>query len=519
MIEYKEEKPLVDRIEELLNYTNDLDCFYKHNEEVLDIYEGNLLPYVEKLMEETLDARYFKLIKHRIVPVNFIQKIVDKLAKSYADSPMRKCEDQDFVDFYEEAMSVDFNMMSAEEYSHLNKGYALKPKLTNRGKLKMDVLAFDKFAVKADDTSDKMLPTVFIEFLGKVEREVVVRRKTVLKEIDCYIAYTDTEIIGYDAAGNQILEVAKELGYKNPIGQIPFIYGNRSRSNITPKQDTDFLKLSKILPLMLSDINGALMFQCFTLIYGIDVEFNDASMNPNAIWDLRSDPKSDKNPQIGTLQPSVDSDKALTFFKNILAMWLDTKGIDAGSIMQLDSQEVASGLAKAMDEMDTTEARKKSITYLEKEEKELFILLAKMNNYWRGVPEAKDLKLKLVDVEKISESMTIEFKEPVAQLDYTSEIKNSIDMLSNGLSYREKEIKRLHPYASEEEIDMIFFEYGEPRHEVGSKDVEDAIDPDKEEELPKEDEEDNQTPEAPADENEANEEAEPMEEEVNEETE
>jgi hypothetical protein len=464
MIDMKEAMSLESRIGEFLDKINDMQEFYCHNEEVLDIYEGNLLEYVEKLMQETLDKRYFNQIRHRVLPINFIQKIVDKLAKSYAESPMRKAEDQDFVDFYTRAMDLDSQMMLAEEYSHLNKGYALKPKLTNKGRLKMDVLPYDKFLVIADDNSDQMCPTVFIEFLGKTERQIIDKNQQENIEIvEEYIAYSDTEIIAFDNSGNKIPHYTESINDINPIGMIPFVYGNRSKSNIVPKQDKDFLKLSKILPLMLSDVNGAIMFQCFTLIYGIDVEFNDAKMNPNAIWDLSSREKSDKTAQIGTLQPSVDSDKALTFFKNILAMWLDSKGIDAGSIMNLDSQTIASGLSKAMDELDTTEARKKSIGFMSKEEKALFKLLARLNNYWMKLPMSKGLNLRIVNEEAIDESIEIEFKEPMAKLDYTTEVNNSINMLNNGLSYREKEIKRLHPYISEDEINLIFEEAGYSR--------------------------------------------------------
>ena len=482
MIEMLEQKPLSSRIGEFVDKIQDYDRFYDHNEEILDIYEGNLLPYVEKLMCETLDARYFELIKHRVLPINFIQKVVDKLSKSYAESPQRKCDDQDFVDEYINRIDLDEKGMLAEEYSHLNRGYAYKPKLTNAGKIKLDVIAMDKFLVIADDPSDKSMPTVFIEFLGKTERMKIVKNKEEIVAVDHFIAYSDTEIVAFDSEGDKIDELTASLGDINPIGVIPFVYGNRSVSNIMPKQDTDFLKLAKILPLMLSDINGAIMFQCFTLIYGIDVEFNDAKMSPNAIWDLKSNAKADKSAQIGTLQPTVDSDKALTFFKNILAMWLDSKGIDAGSIMQLDSQAVASGLSKAMDELDTTEARKKSIQKLAKEEKALFTLLAKLNNYWLTLDLAKDLGLRKVDVEKIEDTIEVEFKEPMAKLDYTSEITNSVTMLKEGLSYREKEVKRLHPFISEEEINQVFFEYGVDRYEIGGKDVEEGVEPSEDEE-------------------------------------
>jgi hypothetical protein len=88
----------------------------------------------------------------------------------------------------------------------------------------------------------------------------------------------------------------------------------------------------------------------------------------------------------------------------------------------------------------------------------------------------------MVDVAKVEDSMEVEFKEPMPKLDYTTEITNSISMLQNGLSYREKEIKRLHPYATDDEINQIFFEYGESRHEIGSSEVEEAVEPSNEEE-------------------------------------
>lgn len=483
MLEMEEVKPLKERIPEFLEKLQDYDKFYLHNEEMLDIYEGNLLPYVEELMSKTLDNRYFSMIKHRILPINFIQKVTDKLAKSYAEEPMRKCEDQEFVDYYTSKLDLDSRMGLAEEYSYLNRGYALKPKLTNKGKIKMDVLPYDSFFVIADDHSDKLCPTVFIEFMGITERMRTVKGKEEFIEMDWYIAYSDTEILAFTEDGEWMSKVTENISHRNPIGQIPFVYGNRSVSNIVPKQDTDFLALAKLLPLMLSDWNGALFFQCFTLIYGIDIEFADAKMSPNAIWELKSRDRSDKPASVGTLTPTVDTEKALSFFKNVLAMWLDSKGIDAGSIMQLDSQEIASGLSKAMDELDTTEARKKSIKKLAKEEKELFILLAKLNNYWMTLPEARDLALVSVNVEVVEDSMEVEFKEPTPNLDYTTEINNSVTMLREGLSYREKEIRRLHPYATEDEINLMFYEYGISRVEVGDKLVTEGVDPEKEEDT------------------------------------
>ena len=141
-----------------------------------------------------------------------------------------------------------------------------------------------------------------------------------------------------------------------------------------------------------------------------------------------------------------------------------------------------------MDELDTTEARKKSISMLREEEKELFVLLAKLNNYWITVPESRDLDLRLVDVEEMEASYNTEFKEPMPKVDITTEINNSVTMLSQGLSYREKEIMRLHPYITEDEINQIFFEFGESRYEIGSKEVKEGVEP-KEDEQPSQEQE------------------------------
>ena len=472
----EEYTPLRDRLPELVEAIKSSSDFYAHNETVLEIYEGELLPHISKLMSETLSPSYFKLIEHRVLPLNFSQKIVGKLAKSYGDSPLRSSDkSQEFIDSMVSMLGLDASMSVAEQYSYLTRGYALKPKLTNKGKIKLDVLPYDRFKVIGDDPSDKKLVTVFIEFMGDRKKLVTINGKVETKVTPYYIAYTDKEIMAFDSDATEVIGVVDEdLNGVNPIEAIPFVYGNRSINSLVPRIDGDFLALCKVLPLMLSDINGALMFQCFTLIYGIDVEFNDATISPNVIWDLQSRANSDKPAQIGTLEPTVDSDKAWAFFKNILALWLDSKGIDSGAISSMDSNAMASGLSKAMDELDTTEARKASIIELAKEEKELFILLGKLNNFWTTSGD-HDLKLVEVDVKDLEDSYQTEFKEPTVKLDYTAEIKNSIEMLNNGLSYREKEIKRLHPYATEDEIDLMFYELGEARNALGDSVISEGV--------------------------------------------
>ena len=54
----------------------------------------------------------------------------------------------------------------------------------------------------------------------------------------------------------------------NPIGVIPFVYGKRQKSKLIPTQDTDMLAIAKAIPVQISDLGMAMMYQCFSIIFG-----------------------------------------------------------------------------------------------------------------------------------------------------------------------------------------------------------------------------------------------------------
>lgn len=436
---------LRDLVPELLRHINEHNDYIEHNKKLFEIYEGDLKKHVLIDMERSLSSNYFEKIKHRVLPINVLKRIIDKSAKVYSDKPERIfSSNEELAEDYEKIMEVDVNANDADEFSHLFKGYAFEPYFDEReGVPRLRVIPYDRFLVWSDDKIDPTNVTVFIKFMGKKSVLVPNRRfrsgyETQMRQV--YFAYSNDEFWAFDDRGDDYMPAMEENEGENPFGVIPFVYGNRSRYELVPTQDTDILQLTKSIPVMLSGLSGAILFQCFSIIWGIDVDAEDMTMSPNAFWSLKSDKDSDKNPQVGTIKPEADVVKVMGFVFDVLSCWLETRGIKAGSIGSTDVNNVASGVAKIIDEMDTTELRKKSIQFFKVEEKKLWRLISLMHNYWveSGVITGKE---RFAD----DFSVTVEFDDPQPVIDREKEVRTKKMEVDSGFLSTETAIKQLNP--------------------------------------------------------------------------
>jgi len=421
-------------MEEFKSYIENHRSFLDHNREALEIYEGNLSKYVQAVMKKTLSANYYETIKERLVPINVLTRIVEKLSKVYANPVIRTSNYQEWVDEMSTALELDMSMLSAEEISFLHKGYALQPYL-DEGMPKVRVLPYDRFLPIGQDPKDPCKMTGIIVLMGMCDHRG--------DKVNLYHYWTDSSFVAFTEKGvyDPDMYYNGEPITENPIGRIPFIYGNRSKFGLIPLPDSDMVQLTKMIPVVLSDLGGALMYQCFTIIYGINVKSANLKMAPNAFWDIKADAKADNGaPSIGTINPTADVDKILSYVSNIFTLWLETKGIRVGSMGQLDSQNFTSGISKIIDEMDTSEVRKKSMRYLQKEEKELWDLLVVMNNYWlESVPE--------YSMGRIGDDfqISIEYTTPKPQLSRKEEVETVKAEYDAGYIDEEALVERLYP--------------------------------------------------------------------------
>lgn len=457
---------LRERIPELLDYINSHENYLRHNRELLDIHQGNLKSYVEKALQSCLSPEYYSQMKERIIIINILKRFIDKVSKVYAMTPMRTVEggkksDEDLLDWYEEQFEMNVSMNDADEYSNLFKGYLLDPYLSaeedefgmEADLPRLRVVPFDRFLVKSDDSSNPLRVDICIKLMGKKVIPIADARyhKTGgyrYEERDVYYAYTKEEFLAFDSDGELYMPAMKDVdGTKNPLGFIPSFYGHRSRIELIPRQDSDILEMTKIIPVLLSDLSGCVLFQCFSLMYGIDVNAEGLVMSPNGFLNIKSDAASDKKPEIGVITPKAEIDKVLNFIMQTFVFWLETKGIKVGSVGNVDAQNVSSGIAKIIDEMDTTEIKKLSIKAFKKDEAQFWKLVKKKHNYWVDGGLIKN-KPKFTDKCIIK----VDFDEPKVIVDRQKEVATVKDELDAGLVYPEKAIKRLYPDADDDEI-------------------------------------------------------------------
>ena len=147
--EVQVESSLIDKIDILLDHINSHANYIDHNKILFDIFNGNLSEHILKDLEATLSPNYFQQMKERIIPINILRRLMDKLSKVYIGEPVRSVtsgndEDKKLLDFYIKTFEMDKKGNYADEYSNMFKGYAFEPFL-HKGKPRLRTLPYDKF--------------------------------------------------------------------------------------------------------------------------------------------------------------------------------------------------------------------------------------------------------------------------------------------------------------------------------------------------------------------------------------
>ena len=445
---------LKDKRKKLIDYIASHDQYLKNNHELFLIHEGQIRPFVAKVMQESLSPQYYKQIKKRILDINIIPKFIEKVSQVYSTDPMRTTYPESFHEIteeYEQALDINVNGMLADKWANLFKGFAWEIFL-HKGTPRLRALPFDRFLVYTEDQVDPLSEDIFIKFLGK--RTIEVQGRQVEKEV--FFAYSNTEFDAFTQDGDSYVtdEILETEGV-NPYGVIPFVYGNRSYTDLIPIQDTDMRTMAVQPAVGFSDLAGVSLFQCFSIVYGIDVVPENITMSPNSFWNIKSDDKTIKNATIGTIKPEADIDQVMRFYTAMISLWLETKGARVGSIGSVDADNAQNGISKIIDEMDTYKIVKKSINFFKKDEKELWEKIKVINNYWvqQGMVDTQVFKLLPNDfyVETI-------FDEPMPIKSLSEKIAESKAELELGTTTLDIEIKKLHPDYDDDTVEKIMGE-------------------------------------------------------------
>jgi len=451
-------------IPQLLNHIDKYKSHLAHNEILFNIYEGDLLSYLKADLASQFSPESFEMIQHRICPINVLIRIIDKLSKIYQQSPIRiivdgKDNDQELLSWYEEQFKINQKFNIYNEFFNLHKGALAEPYLSKNNKPSIRIIPYDRFLPYSNNKVDPTVPTHIIVNYGTVKKQI---NKKESIDINVYAAYTDSEFVIFDEDGLISKEEMIQIG--NPEGvnvfeRIPYIYVNKSHNLLIPKQDTDTLKLTKVLPILLSDLNYAVMFQAFSIIYGINVNDENVKMAPHAFWRLTSVGDGEQKPEIGVIKPQIEIDAVLNLVQSEFSFWLNTKGIKPGSIGQASMENFSSGISKMIDEMDITEARIKQVEAFTDAEEEFWdLLINHVHPYWRTLGLI-DSNLDWTPGVKIK---TI-FAEQIPMYNRGQLVKDLKEEVSAGFTTKKIAIRKLNPNLKNEEIDDLISQIDDER--------------------------------------------------------
>lgn len=447
---------LKDDIKPLLEQVRSHESLFEHNRKLFRIYEGELKPFVEEALSQQLSQQSFRMAIQRIPPINVLKRIVDKLSKIYQQNPTRRAvngtdSDTDLLRYYEKEMRINKKMNISNEFFNLFKNNLVHIYANNQ-KPNVRAIPSDRFMVWSNDPVDPTHVTHVVTIQGK---ELIFDASTnQSREVIIYHAYTDEEFIIFDSEENLRMDLMVKAGNPegiNEYGKMPFVYVNRSENLLIPLADTDTLSMTILFPLLLTDLNFAVMFQAFSIIWGIDLTEDKLEMSPNAFWRLKSDDTPDAKPQIGVIKPQVDIQQVLTMIQAQLAFWLQSRGIRPGAVGQLTADNFASGISKMVDEMDTSEERQKQVGFYRDAEEELWdFVVGHGHPVWRDTGAVENLTQWSPAVEIVTD-----FSEQLPLLrrgDIVDELTREIEA---GLTSKRRARQKLNPKMNEEELDLL----------------------------------------------------------------
>jgi len=390
----KTRKPLRALIPDILLYFNRYVEQLQFDLELYKMYEGQIKEKVkESLYSELFSKAAYNRAIQRIPSINIPHKVTDKLSKVYAEPPIRFSEeDQDLMEEFAKNMHVNAKMGFSNKMTNLNKRCALEIFVQDEVQ-RLRVLTAHQFFPFSDSPTSPNEMTVFCKLLGKeqITNEVVIRRdgtRTATDEVtlvDIIALYSETEFLIIDSSGSVRADKMAEMGItseKNPFGVIPFVYINKSLTELMPFPNQTAHDMGILIPKLLTDLNYSAQFLSHSVIWTKNTDMTGSEINPDSVVNLGDNHPDGSSPEIGVIKPETDIDGVLKLIEFELSAYLSTEGLKAGSIGQLEASNAASGVAKIMDESDATEARKEQTELYRMVEPDFWFKFAKMQEYW-----------------------------------------------------------------------------------------------------------------------------------------
>jgi len=427
--------------------------YLAHNTKLLEIYKGQLMDKIEAKIREQFEGQSAAIAIHRIPPINVLTRIIKKSSKIYSNGVRREVvggteTDAQIFNYLVDTIKPNKTFAVWNRYFNLFQCGLVQPYLNDAGIPSVRTIPGDRYIPFSTNSVDPGKPTGFIIYMGTI----VVEGSD--KPVDYYMAIDAMEF-KYFTLKEQDITAQVEPGSPDGFhgfGAVPFVYTNSDHECILPIQDTDIIPMTLVIPVLLTDINYAHMFQSFSIIYGVNLTDKGIKFAPNAFWSFEQQEGDERAPSIGTITPTADISSGLSLVANQFALWLNTKGIKPGDVGEVNGANFSSGISKIMDEMDTSENRSEQVPYFVDGEAEFWdLVLKKMLPRWQQSPKYNGVS----GTFSSKATVTTHFSEQVPLVRRGQLIDDSIKELNAGLITKRMAIKSLNPQMTEQKIDEL----------------------------------------------------------------
>lgn len=394
---------LRNKIPSILQHIDRHSGVLEYNYRLYRAYEGQIKREIEDSMaQEIISQAALKRALQRIPSINILKKAVDKISTVYSEPVKRvskNATDREIMSNIVKIGRLDVTMMYADIMANLQKMAAIEPYVED-GMQKFRVYGGHQFLPYGDDPLNPMKMTVFIKLMGKTQKVVEVgdqvnsdsgiknkKAATEIREVNMYMLYSDQEVLLIDSTGDVLIEKMQEWGIStvNEFGVIPQTYINKSHFELVPFPDTSGLDTAILIPKLLTDLNYAVQFQSHSILWVKNADLGNQEINPDTVIDLGERVEGGGEPDMGVIQPKVDIEGVLQMVEFELNGYLSSIGLKTGSLNGLKSGREVSGIAKAIDEGDTTLVRRKNIDFFKEVEAVLWEKISICQNIWSAM--------------------------------------------------------------------------------------------------------------------------------------
>lgn len=461
-------KELVNRVKSPENIKRIKDDTVRFN-----MYQGQVRNAIRHAIQREFEKpETIHGLQSRIVPVNIMQKIINKLAAVYQQSPSRtpldkNVNDQELIDLYEKPFKINQNMKFANRFFKLDKHVALEPFLDHKGMPRMRALPSQNYTPIGDDPIEPQRVTTFVKHIKVDDLDP---KKTRLQ------VWTDEQFVIVDGHGLVVMEEMVALNNPdmvNPFGVIPFTYiSETDDGNLIPIPDDDLVSMQITIPLLLTDLSFASKFQLWSILAIIGADGENVTFNPNSIMSLPN------GADVKVIKPEVDIDQGLRQVEALIAMLLTTKNLSVGDVSgQLSTANMASGVAKLLDKAETTEDRKDQEEFFRNGEMEFW------NKYAHNIlpvwVESGEIDRKFAGSFTEDFELSIKFADPKPFIGDKDRVDLEVTKLDNSLTTEKMALQVIHPEMDGEQINDLVDELGKEKKEkvqafsIGSDDGDD----------------------------------------------